>query len=110
MTFSNARNIKYCVLKVNTKIIDFTKIIVQHTAMQKKDSISATLERIQKIKLWARRIETLKKRKVSPLSERQFCIKYGFDITNFNRVKKGKILVRQRFFDSVEKALAKERV
>lgn len=63
-----------------------------------------------KIKRWPARLNRLANRKNEPLSESQFCDKYGINKGNFNRAKNFVVEARPKRVNEVEQALAAEGV
>lgn len=63
-----------------------------------------------KVKRWPARLRKLAKRKDSPLSEREFCLKYGLPVQGFNRAKNLRAEPREKKVNAVEAALAAENV
>lgn len=63
-----------------------------------------------KVKKWPARLRKLKNRKENPLSEGEFCDKYGFPIPGFNRSKNLRHEPRAAKVAAVEKALEAEGV
>ena len=77
-----------------------------------KKRASDDLAKVVKIKKWPARITKLGKRKTAPMSERQFCLKYGINAARFNRIKnlKDDFLPADTIMDAIEAALTAEGV
>ncbi len=74
------------------------------------DRIEEMHKKIEAIKKWSKRLEKLRLRKKDPLSERQFCEKYGMSVAGFNRIKNGIYIPQKANFNKIEAAFKAERV
>lgn len=78
------------------------------TTLKQRDELKK--EQRAKVRRWPARLAKLKKREVNPLSEREFCEKYGLAPAQFNRAKKQVVEPRASKVAAVEAALAAEGV
>lgn len=78
------------------------------TALKQRDE--ELKERRAKVKRWPARLAKLKNRKENPMSERDFCGKYGLAVSQFNRAKNQTVDPRPKKVEAVEAALAAEGV
>lgn len=62
------------------------------------------------ISKWPKRLEKLRTRAKNPLKESEFCDKYGFGRSAFNRAKNLKNFARQSTVDQIEAAFESEGV
>lgn len=78
------------------------------TTLQQRDQLKK--EQRAKVKRWPARLAKLKKRAVNPLSEGEFCEKYGFAKAQFNRAKNQAVEPRASKVAKIEAALEAEGV
>ncbi len=82
--------------------------------MTVENQIKELEARLEQVKKWPARVAKLPLKKTKPLSESQFCEKYGFDKASFNRNKHsgetGKHFPTKRTYERIMKALKKEGV
>ena len=74
------------------------------------EKIEEQQSRLDKIRLWEKRISILRNRKKNPLTEAAFCRKYNLPIASFNKNKNCIRLAKQETVDRVEAALKSEGV
>lgn len=77
-----------------------------------KEQNRKNLEKLARVKLWAKRMNKISSRKVDPLKEIEFCDRHDINRANFNRFKTGTAgkLPGDKFESKVEDAFAAEGV
>ena len=70
------------------------------------------IKKLQMVRKWSARIQKLRDRKQDPLTEVDFCNKYGIHASSFNRHKNlnDDKLPSVKFFEAVENAMKVENV
>ncbi len=81
-----------------------------HFKMTAAEKIAAANARLKAAKALSARVKKLSKREKNPMSESEFCDKYGFHKAQFNRHKNGGVLPSTTTARKYEKALKAEKV
>lgn len=78
--------------------------------MTQEEKIKEMQDRLQKVRSWDRRLERLANRRKNPMSQADFCRKYGFHPAGLSRRKNGKEFPTPETVEQIERALKKEGV